>query len=81
MTQIMALEREQLLACLAVLLPAPTAPQIELECQKDRLANPHGESHKPHQRDVFEIMAYLRVKAARSIMNEIFLQSQHGASL
>lgn len=81
MTQIIAFEREQLLACLAVLLPAPTPSQIDTESYKDRSANPHGESHKPRQRDFDEIVAYLRVKAAKNIINAIFVQSQHGTPI
>ena len=48
--------------------PEPTASEIEFEGNRDRDANPHGDSYKPRRRGVLEIRCDLRFKYADAMI-------------
>ena len=52
----------------ATFAPEPTKEEIEYECNKDKLANPHGYDNKPKRRSVLEIKCQLRYEYARAMM-------------
>lgn len=61
----------------AALAPEPTKDQIEFEGERDRLANPHGDTYKPRRRSRMEIIADLRFQYADAMMARS-RQSQKG---
>lgn len=48
--------------------PAPTPEQIQMEGDRDRLANPHGDSYKPKRRSALEIIVDLRYAFADAMI-------------
>ena len=44
----------------AIRAPQPTEAQVKYEAERDRVANPHGDSYKPHRRSILEIECGLR---------------------
>ena len=53
---------------LAARAPAPSAVTLELEAERDRAANPHGDSCKPPRRSALEIEADLRYAGADAMI-------------
>jgi hypothetical protein len=54
----------------AIRAPEPTKEQIESAAESDRLANPHGDSHKPPRRSRLEIIAHYKYAYADAMLQE-----------
>lgn len=52
----------------ATYAPSPTNEEITQELDKDKLANPHGDSYKPRRRGKLEIITELRYKYADAMI-------------
>jgi len=48
--------------------PEPNEDQIKAEVERDRVANPHGDSYKPPRRSILEIKADLRYAYADAMI-------------
>jgi len=65
------LDAKQLLTIIAACVPVPNKHAIESIQTIEQRANQHNESHKPKRHSTEEIVAYLRVKEAREIVNAV----------
>ena len=54
----------------ATFAPAPTVEEVNAEGERDKLANPHGDSYKPKRRSSAEIRAELLYRYADSMLAE-----------
>lgn len=52
----------------AAFLPEPAREQVEHEAERDRQANPHGDSYKPARRSLDEIRCDLRYRYANAML-------------
>lgn len=46
----------------------PSDEAVKFEAERDRLANPHGDTYKPRRREVSEIRASLRYRHADAML-------------
>lgn len=55
----------------AIHSPEPTKESVNVEAEKDRLANPHGDTYKPRRRSQAEIVAALRYAYADAMLEAL----------
>lgn len=48
--------------------PDPSPEAVQLEAERDRLRNPHGDSYKPPRRSVMRIVTELRYRYADAML-------------
>lgn len=52
-------------------MPEPLKEDYDFYRERDRLANPHNESHKPHRRSQNELRADIKIEAALIIFERL----------